>query len=496
MRGISIIIPTRNNLKYLKPAIRSIRDYTTVDYEILVYDDASTDGTTLWLKRQRGIKWVRGGEWRGIATGRNVMSGQAQYDYLFQSEDGFIMHPNWGENMLEWCEKLGKTLIVPSRIEEIYGENVEDFQLDEYLREAEKRGVNKTAQYAKEGVFSGHSNIVIRKSLWDQVGGMDTNLDPYAYQHQDLKLRLKNLYPDLKIARVHNVNVYHFISKSWIHLKNTPEWSNAVKKTEEYFKQKWGFEPGAQAFSYLWEDLPYVGWLTDRKWHQKLGLPINSFQTTCAYQHDYERCYKLNRGDCVVEVGAFWGKYGRFASLRVGEPGWVVLVEPNPTNIAVIEDLVKTLNLQNVALVKKAAHSKKGTMKLALYDRPENSKITREKVENYVDVETDTLDNIFEEHVAPQLRYVNLLAVDIPGAEGLKEVLKGVRTWISKKLVLNLAIHSPEEEIPVIKEDLLKQGYWIQASENGSPSHKLARNWRNIVYATQAYHDFVRKEHR
>mgnify|MGYP003113953763 FL=1 len=46
MKPISFIIPSRNNLKYLKQAYNSIRKNQSVEHEICIADDASTDGTS------------------------------------------------------------------------------------------------------------------------------------------------------------------------------------------------------------------------------------------------------------------------------------------------------------------------------------------------------------------------------------------------------------------------------------------------------------------
>lgn len=48
---ISIIITTHNNLERVKKCIESIRENTT-DYEIIVVDNGSTDGTRNWLETQ------------------------------------------------------------------------------------------------------------------------------------------------------------------------------------------------------------------------------------------------------------------------------------------------------------------------------------------------------------------------------------------------------------------------------------------------------------
>ena len=50
MKPISFIIPSRNNLRYLKQAYNSIRKNTLYPHEICIADDASTDGTKEWVQ--------------------------------------------------------------------------------------------------------------------------------------------------------------------------------------------------------------------------------------------------------------------------------------------------------------------------------------------------------------------------------------------------------------------------------------------------------------
>ena len=46
---ITFIIPCRNNVKYLKQAINSIEDCYGDTHDIVILDDASTDGTWEWV---------------------------------------------------------------------------------------------------------------------------------------------------------------------------------------------------------------------------------------------------------------------------------------------------------------------------------------------------------------------------------------------------------------------------------------------------------------
>ena len=48
MKKITFVIPSRNNLEFLKLAYNSIKNLGN-SHEVLVLDDASVDGTTEWL---------------------------------------------------------------------------------------------------------------------------------------------------------------------------------------------------------------------------------------------------------------------------------------------------------------------------------------------------------------------------------------------------------------------------------------------------------------
>jgi glycosyltransferase involved in cell wall biosynthesis len=54
--NVSLVIPSRNNLKYVKFAYDSIREYMPEETEVILLDDASTDGTWEWMKSVQGLK--------------------------------------------------------------------------------------------------------------------------------------------------------------------------------------------------------------------------------------------------------------------------------------------------------------------------------------------------------------------------------------------------------------------------------------------------------
>src|SRR5262245_28152001 len=94
--SISIITPTFNRRATLERAIRSVQQQTFGDYEHLIVDDCSQDGTDALLKGldDPRIRRIRFGHWRGANAARNAGIEMARADWLtfLDSDDEFLPH--------------------------------------------------------------------------------------------------------------------------------------------------------------------------------------------------------------------------------------------------------------------------------------------------------------------------------------------------------------------------------------------------------------------
>jgi len=74
---VSVIIPSRDRLWCLPQCIASCRS-TQLSIEIIVVDDASTDGTDEWLKSQKDVVTIHGGGWGkpwGVTKALSIAKG-------------------------------------------------------------------------------------------------------------------------------------------------------------------------------------------------------------------------------------------------------------------------------------------------------------------------------------------------------------------------------------------------------------------------------------
>ena len=67
MKKLSFILPSRDNLKYLKWAYAAIRKNASPEHEICMYDDFSSDGTWDWMQERSSAKFPQRSRVAGAA---------------------------------------------------------------------------------------------------------------------------------------------------------------------------------------------------------------------------------------------------------------------------------------------------------------------------------------------------------------------------------------------------------------------------------------------
>ncbi len=86
--AVSVIIPTWNRLSFLRQAIASVRAQTFGDYELIVVDDGSADGTREWLTAERitAVALPHSG-YPGLVRNRGAEKATGRYLAFLDSDD-------------------------------------------------------------------------------------------------------------------------------------------------------------------------------------------------------------------------------------------------------------------------------------------------------------------------------------------------------------------------------------------------------------------------
>ena len=276
MKPISFIIPSRNNLKYLKQAYNSIRKNQSVEHEICIADDASTDGTSEWvLAQMKRDKWLK----LHINKGPDRLGHTILYDTLVNDystlDRVMIFHADMyltPDSDKEIDKYLKEGVVVsltriepplhpdgPEKILLDYGIEPEEFKEEELLQTVKNiqngddgilYGPLSLNQDTSEGIFAPWA---IMKSDWDYIGGHDPIFAPQSKEDSDIFNRF--YLAGYEFVQVWRGLVYHMTCRGsrfkdgairnpdgQVFMKNreSEEWLKQNQKSTREFIRKWG----------------------------------------------------------------------------------------------------------------------------------------------------------------------------------------------------------------------------------------------------------------
>lgn len=217
MTTISFVIPSANNLRYLKNAYRSIRTYAGTDHEIIVLDDASTDGTINWLRSLDDANLViwenPTGKKLGHTVTYNVGGKLAKNDIFGILHADMFIGPNYVENVLKHMKKgvvVSATRIEPplhpegkEKIVKDFGIWPEEFKEKEFLEFVSETQITDLDRTTR-GIFA---PWFIHKDDFLNIGGHDPLFAPFPYEDSDIFQRF--ILAGYEIVQSRDALVYH-----------------------------------------------------------------------------------------------------------------------------------------------------------------------------------------------------------------------------------------------------------------------------------------------
>ncbi|WP_299694285.1 glycosyltransferase [uncultured Vibrio sp.] len=194
MAKVSIIIPTYNCLNYLPKAIGSVFSQTHQDFELIIVDDNSSDGTSSYLssiKDERMLTLSTQGV--GAPQARNLGIEQATGDYIafLDADDAWL--PEKIERQLEFHQQYPNIAMSFTNYDHLTEDDqviVDCFSYWSQFQDHTERLITleNPLEFIIENNVIGTSTVMVKADVLSQTGGF--NADIQYGEDWELWLRL------------------------------------------------------------------------------------------------------------------------------------------------------------------------------------------------------------------------------------------------------------------------------------------------------------------
>jgi len=247
-------ISTYNNLPYLKLAVESVRKNSFYkDAPFIIHAENCNDGTNEWLVENADTYNItyyidtHTESAKGIGGGMNFCADKVETEYINFLHSDFYVTKDWDIELLKIHEKYPeeKLWVNSYRIEPnmfnspqrpgtlLIGKDIFGCYHDTFLAQAlenwaqEFKEMNDYFEIPKGEGVSG----LVKKSVWDEVGGNDPRFAPTSWDDMDLFLRM--LQHGVRFVLPFSSIVWHFGARGSHRLEENDGLSSQRQKNAE-----------------------------------------------------------------------------------------------------------------------------------------------------------------------------------------------------------------------------------------------------------------------
>lgn len=197
---VSVIIPIFNLLDMTLDCLRAIQrasDKTKI--EVIVADDASTDVMIKpVMRRIPGVIYVRRATNGGFVNSCNTGAAEARGKYLYFLNNDTEVHDRWLEPLVQLIKKdrtigaVGSKLIYPDGILQEAGGIIYDTGEGWHFGGGDDP-LKPEYNFVKEVDYCSGAGLMVRRDLFNKLGGFRRELSPGYYEDTDLCFMIREL---------------------------------------------------------------------------------------------------------------------------------------------------------------------------------------------------------------------------------------------------------------------------------------------------------------
>ena len=217
MMRVLIVIVNYNGKHLLKKNLKSVVETDYKDFDIVVVDNDSHDGSVQFLKKNfPGVKVVESDENLGFGRGNNLgVSMYPDYDaYLFLNNDVSVPK-GWLKELVKVLESdknigaVGPKVLYSKKRDGKYIINSAGIEVDKHFMaydRYDKQEDNPKYDVVEEVDALMGSAFLVRREVFDKAGGFNPKMFLY-YEDVDLSLRIRDL--GYKVVYCGKSKVFH-----------------------------------------------------------------------------------------------------------------------------------------------------------------------------------------------------------------------------------------------------------------------------------------------
>ena len=251
----SIIIPTFNNLPYLKYCIKSINNTSKLDNEIIVHVNEDLKGETRDYLNKNHIKYTFSKNNIGLCSSINLAVKSSSNKYILYTHDDMYFCPGWEDPLVDEINKINHIFFYISgsmieansgHIPYDCGSSLENFDEEKLLNNY----MNLNIDDHQGSHFSPHC---VHIDIWNKVSGFSEEFNPGMGSDPDFNMKLWKI--GIRIFKgLNSFKVYHFGSLT------TRKNKNIIRnKGDLTFLKKWGITTKFFKKHYLKSKTKYYG---------------------------------------------------------------------------------------------------------------------------------------------------------------------------------------------------------------------------------------------
>jgi len=211
---LSVIIPNWNGKHFLTECIDSLKEQTFRDFETILVDNGSTDGSAEFAEKRYGefIRVLRNKENLGFAGGNNIGIQAARGEYIVLLNNDTWADPHWLEELVKATQIDSLIGMWGSKIRSYFQRNkiegIGELIYWDGLCRAQGQFEQDDGQYEvmQEILFPPGCGAMYRKSVLDEIGLFDEDFFAYG---DDTEIGIRARLAGWKCLYVPRAIIYH-----------------------------------------------------------------------------------------------------------------------------------------------------------------------------------------------------------------------------------------------------------------------------------------------